>query len=67
MDEWLKQMKEDIELFEDGDKKFGDLKTPEKIKLGIKTRLELMSPYIDKWPQAMALGLKPENLPTTLS
>ena len=24
-----------------------------------------MSPYIDKWPQAMALGLKPLNLPTT--
>lgn len=26
-----------------------------------------MSLYIDKWPQAMALGLRPENLPTTLS
>lgn len=25
-----------------------------------------MKPYIDKWPQAMALGLQPRNLPTTL-
>jgi ubiquinone biosynthesis protein COQ9 len=25
-----------------------------------------MAPYIDKWPQAMALGLQPKNLTTTL-
>ena len=26
-----------------------------------------MSPYIDKWPQAMALGLAPQNVKTTFS
>ena len=50
MDEWRKQMKEDILVYEDDDIKFQDLKTPQKIKLGVKTRLELMAPYIDKWP-----------------
>ena len=52
-------MKQDLITFDDGNYQFDALKTPQKIKLGVKTRLELMSPYIDKWPQAMALGLKP--------
>ena len=26
----------------------------------------LMEPYIEKWPQAMALGLQPQNLSTTV-
>ena len=36
---------------------FDDLRIPKKIHFAVKTRLELMTPYIDKWPQAMALGL----------
>ena len=44
-------MKEDILVFEDNDgTKFHDLKTPKKVRLGVKTRLEIMAPYIDKWP-----------------
>ena len=63
MDQWLSQMKEDVLEHEN----FHELRIPEKIKLSVRTRLELMSPLVDKWPQAMALGLKPQNLPTTMS
>ena len=45
---------------------YQELGTTEKVRVGVKTRLLLMSPYIEKWPQAMALGLKPRNLPTTV-
>lgn len=61
MDLWLKQMKEDLIAQND---QIG-MNTGDKIKAGVKTRLMLMSPYIDKWPQAMALGLHPSNLIST--
>ena len=55
-------MTEEVKEKED----FNDLRIPQKINFAVKTRLELMTPYIEKWPQAMALGLKPQNLTTTL-
>ena len=55
-------MTEEVKEKED----FNDLRIPQKINFAVKTRLELLTPYIDKWPQAMALGLKPQNLTTTL-
>ena len=45
---------------------FSDLSKTKRLEAGVKVRLQLMSPYIDKWPQAMALGLQPVNIPTTL-
>lgn len=76
-DAWLKQMKTDIFRYhkevedpETGEKKeinFEDLDQLDKIRVGIKRRLQEMTPYIDKWPQGMALGLKPQNMTTTLS
>ena len=56
MEEWTKQMRED--LLEESHE-FNSLGTTKKVRMGIKTRLQIMSPYIDVWPQAMALGLKP--------
>ena len=47
--------------------KFEDLDQLDKIRVGIKRRLQEMTPYLDKWPQGMALGLKPQNLTTTMS
>ena len=45
MEEWLRQMNQDLAIYEQVDneatKKFGDLRTPEKVELGIKTRLQL--------------------------
>lgn len=76
-EEWLRQMKTDIgryhqkrleqETGEEIDIGFDDLEEKEKIKVGIQKRLQVMSLYIEKWPQAMAIGLRPENLSTTLS
>lgn len=57
----------DPETGEEVDLGFADLDEKQKIRVGVKRRLQAMSLYIDKWPQGMALGLKPENLPTTLS
>lgn len=67
MKSWHKSMIEDINSYEKKDESgeilyFKDLGTTNKLKVGVQTRLELMSPYVDKWPQAMALGLAPSNL-----
>uniref|UniRef100_A0A7S3FXP4 Ubiquinone biosynthesis protein n=1 Tax=Strombidium rassoulzadegani TaxID=1082188 RepID=A0A7S3FXP4_9SPIT len=77
MDQWLEQTKEDLQSYSiekpdlenvgaTRDVPFAELDTQEMLFAGLKTRLQLMSPYIDKWPQAMVLGLKPQNVRTTL-
>ena len=59
MEEWLRQTREDLL---DESSEFNTLGTTNKVKLGVKTRLKLIHPYINVWPQAMALGLKPQFL-----
>ena len=54
MQTWLKQMREDLEQ-----KDMKEMKIRERIHFGVKSRLSLVIPYQDVWPQAMALGLKP--------
>lgn len=44
-----------------------DVPPNERIAFGVKARLEYIIPYIHSWPQAMALGLLPHNLPYTLT
>jgi ubiquinone biosynthesis protein COQ9 len=61
MDLWLAQMREELSSNED----LGTLKIRERVSLGIKTRLELEVPYKSVWPQAMALGAHPLNMPKT--
>jgi len=67
-------MKEDIQSYKttatalNGDPydiPFADMSENQKLFTGIKLRLQLMSPYVDKWPQAMALGLQPQNWSNT--
>ena len=56
LDHWLKAMKEDLSEFTTMDEDdenlltFNDLSTREKLRVGVKTRLELMAPYVDVWP-----------------
>jgi len=38
----------------------------ERVHQGVKTRIELEIPYKKMWPQAMALGALPQNVPSTL-
>jgi rpsU-divergently transcribed protein len=38
----------------------------DRIHQGIRIRLHLELPYEEFWPQAMALGMHPQNLPNTL-
>lgn len=40
--------------------------TNARIAYGVRVRLEHVVPYISTWPQAMALGALPQNVPTTL-
>ncbi len=40
--------------------------TTNKVRAALKHRLELQSPFLATWHQAMALGAQPQNLPTTL-
>ncbi|KAF9922690.1 Ubiquinone biosynthesis protein coq9, mitochondrial [Linnemannia zychae] len=43
------------------------LKTHEKIKLGTLTRLGMIAPYIDRWPEALAIMAQPSNVPMSLN
>lgn len=38
----------------------------ERLKFGVRSRLELLGPVLATWPQAMALGALPQNAPTTM-
>ncbi|TNV76848.1 hypothetical protein FGO68_gene6142 [Halteria grandinella] len=38
----------------------------DRLKIGIKTRLSYVIPYIEKWPQAMYLGIDPKNISNTV-
>jgi hypothetical protein len=49
LDHWLKSMKEDLQE-PSVKQEFSEMETGEKLKFGIKTRLKLMTPYIDVWP-----------------
>jgi ubiquinone biosynthesis protein COQ9 len=40
--------------------------TTEKLRTAVQMRLQIASPLIAQWPQAMALGARPDNLPGTL-
>jgi len=39
----------------------------DRVKLGIKTRLLYQAPMLRSWPQAMALGMQPQNVTETLN
>ncbi|KAI1317700.1 Ubiquinone biosynthesis protein coq9, mitochondrial [Mortierella claussenii] len=43
------------------------LRTQEKIKLGTLTRLGMIAPYIDRWPEALAIMAQPSNVPMSLN
>eukprot|EP00948_MAST-09A_sp_MAST-9A-sp1_P001351 g1351.t1 len=43
----------------------GRIGITDKVKLGIRTRLEYLLPYSRTWNQAIALGALPENIPQT--
>ena len=70
MKQWLHDMTEDLNSYNELDSNgqlisFADLETHNQLRAGVKTRLQLMSPYVEKWPEAMALGLKhPNAIPT---
>ena len=38
----------------------------DRLKTGIRTRLSFVVPYLEKWPQAMYLGIDPKNLSNTV-
>lgn len=38
----------------------------DRLKFGVRTRLELLAPVLRSWPQAMAVGALPSNAPTTM-
>jgi ubiquinone biosynthesis protein COQ9 len=69
-DHWMKEMREDLVDYTKMNEEellvsFKDLSPQDKLKAGIRSRLEIMSPYVEVWPQAMLLGLKPTNLVKT--
>jgi len=43
------------------------LSTQEKIKLGTLTRLGMIAPYVDRWPEALAVMGQPKNVPMSLN
>lgn len=43
------------------------LRVRERVALGVRLRLEMLAPYIDSWPRALALLAAPPALPRTLA
>ncbi|KAJ0397885.1 hypothetical protein ATCC90586_006471 [Pythium insidiosum] len=43
-----------------------EMSVTDRLKFGIRTRLELMAPVRGTWPQAMAIGALPQNAPGTM-
>ncbi|TYZ62204.1 hypothetical protein PybrP1_009797 [[Pythium] brassicae (nom. inval.)] len=41
------------------------MRVADRLKFGVRARLELLAPVLTTWPQAMALGALPPNAPTT--
>lgn len=39
----------------------------DRLKFGVRARLELIAPVLSTWPQAMGLGASPQNAPTTFN
>lgn len=46
---------------------FLKMEIDERLKFGIKTRLEELVPYLSNWPEAMALGAQPPNVHLTMT
>ncbi|CDW88966.1 UNKNOWN [Stylonychia lemnae] len=61
MELWFQQMKQDLEKAN-----LQEMNVTSRIQTGIKTRLSYVVPYLDKWPQAMYLGIDPKNLGNTV-
>ncbi|EQC42336.1 hypothetical protein SDRG_00075 [Saprolegnia diclina VS20] len=62
MDDWQRQV-QDALAAEPVD---GEFVPTDRLKRGVQIRLQLLSPYLHVWPQAMALGALPQNAPTTM-
>ena len=63
MDFWLQEMHLELKRREED---LAEMRIRDRVHLAIKTRLELEVPYKKVWPQAMALGALPLNVPSTL-
>lgn len=42
------------------------LSTSEKVRLGVLTRLGMIAPYVDRWPEALAIMGQPSNVTMSL-
>ena len=42
------------------------LSTSEKVRLGVLTRLGMIAPYVDRWPEALAVMGQPSNVAMSL-
>jgi len=60
MDHWQERLSEDLKR-EPLDK----MGVTDRVKTGLKLRLSYEIPYIKTWPEAMALGILPQNIWTT--
>lgn len=61
MDKWYDHMKHELDELD-----LSKIGVNQRLKTGIKTRLSYQIPYIKHWPAAMALGLHPYNVQTTV-
>ncbi|KAF9975553.1 Ubiquinone biosynthesis protein coq9, mitochondrial [Actinomortierella ambigua] len=56
----LKRLPEELEGRMEG------LKTHEKVRIGVLTRLGMVAPHIKRWPEALAIMGQPANVPMSL-
>ncbi|CAI5703350.1 hypothetical protein KXD40_003734 [Peronospora effusa] len=62
MDSCLAKLRKTLILNTD---KLQAMTVAERLKFGVRNRLEMLIPVIDLWPQGMALGALPQNAPST--
>lgn len=62
MDSCLAKLRETLIANTD---KLQTMTVAERLKFGVRTRLEMLEPVMAHWPQGMAVGALPQNAPTT--
>eukprot|EP00347_Sterkiella_histriomuscorum_P022999 403336342 len=60
MELWFQQMKAELQITN-----MHEMNVRQRVHKGIKTRLQYVVPYLEKWPQGMYLGIAPQNWQTT--
>eukprot|EP00963_Diacronema_lutheri_P013021 scaffold2195_cov333-Pavlova_lutheri.AAC.6 len=64
LDKCNRQLVQDLNAMEE---ELKEMRIRDKIKTAVKIRLEMLQPYVNVWPQALAILAQPRNVPGAVS